>query len=97
MDPALITASDWQRLTLMLNDLYVASGLGLTAATAFLLAHAVLPSLAATHDMPEGMAALRWLFYPICVVALGLTCYALARALSLGTAFLDGYYPRFGY
>ena len=97
MDPALITAGDWLNLTRMLNDLYVAVGLGLTAAAAFLVAHAILPSLAATHDMPEGLAGLRWLFYPMSFVALGLTCYALARALSLGTAFLDGYYPRFGY
>jgi hypothetical protein len=97
MDPALITAGDWLNLTRMLNDLYVAVGLGLVAATAFLLAHAILPSLAATHDMPEGFAGLRWVFYPIFILALGLTCYALASALSIGTAFLDGFYPRFGY
>ena len=97
MDPALITTGDWLNLTRMLNDLYVATALGLVAAAAFLLAHAILPSLAATEDMPAELAGLRWVFYPIFVVALGLTFYALARALSVGTAFLDGYYPRFGF
>jgi hypothetical protein len=97
MDPSLITADDWQRLARMLNDLYVATGLGITAAMAFLVAHAVIPSLVATRDVAEGLSWLRWVFYPIFVAALGLTCFALARVFSQGVAFLDGFYPRYGY
>jgi hypothetical protein len=97
VDPTLLDAGQWQQLARILDDLYLATGLGITAAMAFLLSHAILPSLASTGDVPEGLRGLRWLFYPICVVALGLTCYALARAFSQGVGFLDGFFPRFGY
>ncbi len=97
MDPALISADDWQSLARMLNELYVATGLGLAAGAAFLTAHAILPSLVATEDVPQELLGLRWLFYPIFALALLLCCYALALAFSQGVGFLDHFYPRFGY
>jgi hypothetical protein len=97
MDPTLLGPDDWQRLARMLNDLYIASGLGITAAMAFLLSHAILPSLVATGDAPESLRGLRWVFYPIFVAALGLACLALARAFSTGVGVLDQFFPRFGY
>lgn len=97
VDPTLLDAGQWQHLTRILNDLYVATGLGITAAMAFLLSHAIIPSLASTGDVPEALRGLRWVFYPIGAIALGLTCFALARAFSQGVGFLDGFYPRFGY
>jgi hypothetical protein len=97
LNPALISADDWRQLAGMLNDLYVATGLGITSAMAFLLAHAIVPSLVATNDAAAGIRIMRPLFYGIFAVALGLTCYALARAFAQGVGFLDAYYPRFGY
>ena len=97
MDPAVITSADWQRLAEVLNDLYVAAGLGITAAMAFLAGHAVIPSLTATRDLAPGLRPLRGLFYPIAAAAFGLTCFALARAFAQGVGFLDSFYPRYGY
>ncbi|HLG71410.1 MAG TPA: hypothetical protein VK009_13370 [Chloroflexota bacterium] len=97
MDPALISANDWRQLAGMLNDLYVATGLGIASAMAFLLAHAVLPSLTATNDAAAGLRVMRPLFYGIFAIALGLTCYALARVFVEGVSFLDLFYPRYGY
>jgi hypothetical protein len=97
MDPALIGSDDWQWLTRILNDLYVATGLGVTAAMAFLLAHGIIPSLVATADVAPELRGLRWLFYPIAAVALALTCFALVRVFSQSVVFLDQFYPRYGY
>ena len=97
MDPALISADDWQRLARILNDLYLATGLGITGAMSFLMAHAVLPSLVATNDVAAGLKSMRWIFYGIFAAALGLTCFALARAFTQGVGFLDLFYPRYGY
>jgi hypothetical protein len=97
VDPSLIDAAQWQQLARLLNDLYVATGLGITAAMAFLLGHAIIPSLAATADVPESAARFRWLFYPIFVVALGLASFALVRAFSQSLGFLDAFFPRYGY
>jgi hypothetical protein len=97
VDPTLLNAGQWQQLAHILNDLYVATGLGITAAMSFLLSYAIIPSLVASGDVPEGLRGFRWAFYPIFVTALGLTCFALARAFSQGVGFLDDFYPRFGY
>lgn len=97
LDPALISAHDWRQLAGVLNDLYVATGLGIASAMAFLLAHAILPSLTASHDAATSFRVMRPLFYTIFAVALGLTCFALARAFAAGVSFLDAFYPRYGY
>lgn len=97
VDPALISSDDWQRLARMVNDLYVATGVGIGGAMSFLLAHAVLPSLTATQDVAVGLRGTRILFYVISACAVGLTCFALARAFAQGVSFLDVFYPRHGY
>jgi len=97
VDPALLSAGDWQRLAGMLNDLYVATGLGIAAAMSFLLAHAILPSLVATRDIAASFRGARPVFYFIAACAFGITSYALARAFIEGVAIVEVFYPRFGY
>lgn len=81
----------------MLNDLFVASGLGITAGMAFLLAHAILPSLSATGDIASDLHGARAILYVVSTAALGLACFALVRAFTQGANFLDVFYPRYGY
>lgn len=81
----------------MLNDLFVGTGLGITASMSFLFAHAVLPSLVATNDVAAGLRGARLVFYVIFAGALGLACFVLVRAFTQGVGFLDTFYPRYGY
>ena len=96
MDPAVVRPEQWEQITRAMIHLYAFVGLALVAALAFLLAHAVLPSLVASHDAPEELGAYRRVLYPVSAVALLLTLYALGRALVLAVGALQAIYPRWG-
>jgi hypothetical protein len=94
MDPQVIGADQWDQISHALIYLFLFTGLGLTSAIAFLLGHAVLPSLAQSGDTARVVSALRWMAYPVSLAALVLAAYALARGLVLATAVTQQIYPR---
>jgi hypothetical protein len=94
MDPQVVTAAQWAEISRLLIYLFLFTGLGLTSALGFLLGHAVIPSLTASHDAPPALASLRLLAYPIAAAALLLTLYALVRALGLAGDVVQAIYPR---
>jgi hypothetical protein len=94
MDPQVVTADQWAEISRLLIYLSLFTGLGLTSALGFLLGHAIIPSLIASHDAPPALGSLRLLAYPIAAAALLLTAYALARALALAADLVPRIYPR---
>jgi hypothetical protein len=96
MNPTNLRPEQWEQIARALIYLYAFVGLALTAAFAFLLAHAVLPSLITSRDVPEELGAYRRVLYPVFAVAVLLTLYALARALVLTVGVLQEFYPRRG-
>ena len=94
MDPQVIGRDQWDQISRVLVYLFLFTGLGLTSALGFLLGHAIIPSLVESHDAPPGLSALRWVAYPISMLALVLTLYALARALGLADEVAQRIYPR---
>ena len=54
----------------------------------------MLPSLAQSGETATSVSLLRWLAYPLSVVALLLAVYALTRALLLASAVTQQIYPR---
>jgi hypothetical protein len=97
MDPAELRPEQWEQVGRAMIYLYAFTGLALTAALAFLLAHAVLPSLITSRDVPEEIGAFRRILYPVAALALLGTLYALAVALVLAIGVLQQIYPRWGY
>ncbi|HZS02356.1 MAG TPA: hypothetical protein VFE37_26810 [Chloroflexota bacterium] len=97
MDPTVLRPEQWDQIASAMIHLYAFTGLAVTAAFAFLLAHAVLPSLIASRDAPEELGAYRRVLYPVSALALLATLYALARALLLALGVLQQFYPRWGY
>ena len=89
MDPSVVGAEQWARIAQVLNLLYALAGLAMDGAIAFLLARAIVPSLAASHDLPPGALGYRRVFYPIFAVALLLAVVVAWRALTL-VAQLEG-------
>jgi hypothetical protein len=87
-------SAEWAEITRLLVFLFLFCGLGLTGALGFLLGHAILPSLIASHDAPATLAVMRWLAYPVAAIASLLTVYALARALVLAADVMQRVYPR---
>jgi hypothetical protein len=94
MDPQTIGAEQWDQIGRALIYLFVFTGLGITSAMAFLLAHAIAPSLIASRDSPGLLVAVRWLAYPLAGLALVLCAYALSRALLVVGSVAQQIYPR---
>ncbi|HLH24417.1 MAG TPA: hypothetical protein VK066_17990 [Chloroflexota bacterium] len=94
MEPASVGPEQWARVAQAMIYLYAFIGLALTTAFAFLLAHAVLPSLVMSEDAPAELGAYRRVLYPLSAVALALTLYAFVRGLILAVGVLQQIYPR---
>jgi hypothetical protein len=94
MTPAPLDAAIWAQAGRVLDLLYLFAGLAIAGATAFALAHAVIPSLAASGEAPRPVVALRRVFYPLFAVALVMALYALWRALAVALELVRAMYPR---
>jgi hypothetical protein len=77
-------------------DLYLCVALGLNAALAALLGFGVLPSLAATLEVPAGVMRLRRWLLPVAGLSVVLMVVALARGLSQAVVTVQQIFPRFG-
>ena len=88
------SADQWDQISRALIYLFLFTGLGLTSAMGFLFGHAVVPSLIDSQDTARPVGMLRWVAYPVSVIALALAVYALGRALVLATAVAQAIYPR---
>ena len=62
-DPQFITHADWEAIGALLLPLWMVLGAALGVALSFLTAHGIIPSLAASRDIPSRVAALRLPFY----------------------------------
>lgn len=78
MDPDFVTTQVWHQLSLMLRFLWVYVFFIIGFAFNFLLAHAVIPSLVDSGQLPARIARLRPLFY---LSALGSLTAALLFAV----------------
>ena len=95
MDPRPIGPEQWEQISRALIAGFLFAGLALNGALAFLLGHAIIPSLVSSGDAPHEAQRLRWILYPVCAASLALTAYALGRALSPAIDVLRQIYPRF--
>jgi hypothetical protein len=94
MNPQGPTTDQWDQISHALIFLFLFTGLGLTSAMGFLFGHAIVPSLVDSRDMLRPLSVLRWLAYPLALLALALAVYALGRALALATGVAQAIYPR---
>jgi hypothetical protein len=95
MDPQVIGADQWLTIARLLDFLFLFTGLALTSALAFLLAHAIVPSLRASRDGSIVLEPVRWLAYPVALGAAALAMYTLARTIALAADVMQRVYPRF--
>jgi hypothetical protein len=95
MDPRLLGPEQWGQIGRLLPHFGLFVALMVNMAMSFLLAHAILPSLAMTRDLPEGIAELRRILYPISAISMVLAAITLARAIVIMVAVLEYFYPRF--
>ena len=56
LDPGFITQADWKSVSLLIVPLWTIAGSALGLAGSMLLAHGMIPSLAASRDIPQRAA-----------------------------------------
>lgn len=95
MDPRTLNPAQWDQVARAMTSLYLFVGLALNAAFAFLLGHAIIPSLTTTRTVPGSLLAFRRLLDPVFVLSLVFALVALARALYLAVDLIRAIYPRF--
>ena len=94
MEPANLDVNDWQRLHTLLVSLYLLVALVLPGAIAFLVAHAVIPSLILTRQLPAPFGRYRVGLYMVAAEAALVGTVLLVRVVRLGHAILQDLYPR---
>lgn len=95
MDPVQPTIDQWAQLARAAGHLAVFTGLMINTALAFMLAHAVIPSLVTNGDALPDTGRFRSVLYSMAGISLLLTFYAFWRALSIAIPVLAQIYPRF--
>jgi hypothetical protein len=95
MDPRLIGPDQWIVMTQAMNSLVLFLVLAINMAACMLIAHAVIPSLILTGDVPLDFNRFRPILYSLFAVSLVAAVFAFARALMLAGALIEQVYPRF--
>jgi len=93
MDPHPLALPIWDELDTGLIFFWLALFLMVATAVSFLLAHAIIPSLVGTRDLPQGFARLRPVFYAATIVALLLALFLYYITWETVSVYLE-IYPR---
>ena len=94
IDPHTITTHDWSGLGDLVFLLWLVVIFNVTVAFCMLLAHAVVPSLIATGDIPRGLRSIRPFLTLGALVAFAGTAYALLTWLGIMPTLYDIYPKR---
>ncbi len=95
MDPQFLTRDQWEQIGRLMPHGAVFVALMVNMAISFLLAHAIIPSLSATHDIPEDVRRLQRILYPISAISMLCAAVTLARAIIIMVGVLQYFYPRY--
>ncbi len=88
VDPRFITSSDWFNVARLVQYLWIVVIINICVAFFMLLAHAVIPSLIATAEIPRGVRAMRPVFTIIAMAAFAGTVFVLLNWLgTLGVLY----------
>ena len=83
----------WDELDTGFIYFWLALAMMVAMSVSFLLAHAIIPSLVGTRDLPQGFAKLRPVFYGATIVALILALFLYYTTWQTVSVYLD-IYPR---
>ena len=95
MDPRILNTDLWSQLGIAMSHLIMVVGFIANGAMAFILSHAVIPSLQGSGEMPSEVGIFRRILYPVAALSLLLALYSAGRAIYVAVAVLMQFYPRF--
>lgn len=82
MDPATLSNAEWTGIANLLTNLWVMLLLIIIIGTLYLTAHAFIPSLIASHHLPEMAERTRIPTYALMVISIVLYFYFIGAAIS---------------
>jgi hypothetical protein len=82
-------------MTQAMHSLVLFVILAVNSAASMLVAHAVIPSLIMSGDVPPDFSRFRPMLYTIFAVSVVATAFAFARAIILAIALVSETFPRF--
>lgn len=92
-DPNFITSADWSATGKLLTSLWFFVACAIGVAFTFLTAHAIIPSLLGTRELPESVQRIRPLIYLTSIFAVALVTFFLVSAIDLAGT-IDNFYAR---
>ncbi len=97
MDPLVLDAAGWAQIGAIINKLTVFVVLMVLGAFSALLSRAVIPSLVTTHEAVAVFGPHRRALSVLSLISFGLAIVQFVRVAIDLVAFLQPYYPRFGF
>ena len=95
MDPRIIGPEQWIIINRIQPLLVLFVGMMVNGAISLLIAHAIVPSLIDTGDLPEKWNKLRVVLYPVSLVSMVLMACAFFTAVGLLTDVIPQIFPRY--
>ncbi|MEA2640014.1 MAG: hypothetical protein QOF51_1408 [Chloroflexota bacterium] len=95
MDPRVLNSELWSALGLAISHLIMVVGFVANGAMAFLLSHAVIPSLQQSGEVPLETSIFRRILYPVAAISALLALYSFGRGIYLAVNVVMVFYPRF--
>lgn len=89
MDPATLSNAEWTGLANMLTNFWFMLLLIVIIGSLYLATHVCIPSLVASHHLPQGFERARLPLYVVLFVCLGLYGYFFGAAIAESTVIGD--------
>lgn len=93
VDPAALSNIEWTEISKLLITLWIFLGVILTFAATLVLGHIAIPSLVASHHLPEKLLKLRPPLYTTAIFIFGAAMFLIFRAADL-YGFMNNFYQR---
>ncbi len=94
LDPGRVTTPLWHLIHIVSGSLAAEIGFIVFAAFAFLMAHAIIPSLASTGRVPQAVVRQRPLFYILFIIGLGFAIFLFQQWVRTAHDALAPIWPR---
>ena len=89
MDPATLSNAEWTGIANMLTNLWVMLLLIICIGTLYLVVHVGIPSLVASHHLPQSAQRLRLPLYVLLFIGMALYAYFVAAAIGESSVLGD--------
>ena len=89
MDPTPLTSSEWSEIGKVLTSMWLMVALVIFFCTNLLVGHILIPSLVASHHLPDSLQRARIGFYALGIAGFAATLFVLTMAIDAAGVIAD--------